>query len=258
MFKFAGSASPRFPCSQMLVNNLQRSSGFTAYSTFVKTMARCPVSYLFFGIIGRVAFSGTVGTANPVESHWPLEVHSLDATTGRLLNAFSRFLDDPTRESNQSQFTQELTDAALRIIYNVPPSLISQKVEAQTEAAARTMLLPNPDGEGCSARDYSLLCPDDFYDTGDGKSCKALPSYAGNCDKTQDLENATPMDKRAFAARCGANWPCREACSQEYSFLCPQGWANADGQCSAPHTYKGDCVRQKDFRHYDEPSKRKW
>ncbi|PFH37748.1 cpw-wpc domain-containing protein [Besnoitia besnoiti] len=206
----------------------------------------------FNPLVGIFCMAVAVARATAAKSlvDQPLSDLSLDAATGSLLNSFNRLLEDQTKATNQSEFTRQLSDAALRIIYNVSPSLISTKVEAQTEAAARTIFLPNPDGEGCLARDYSSMCPEDFYDVGDGKICKAsiskkrnsLKLYSGNCDKTQDLSNTTPVDKRAFASRCGTNLSRYWRAKRPFA------------KCSGFHS----CVRQKDFRRYEEASRKNW
>lgn len=109
----------------------------------------------------------------------PFDDVALDAATSQLLDSFARLVNDSADVSNQSEFTQQLADAAVRVIYNVPPArkpsrlygillchrvartVLTQKVATQTEEAARRMDLPNPDDEGCTARDYSSMCRHD-------------------------------------------------------------------------------------------------
>ncbi|PHJ25232.1 cpw-wpc domain-containing protein, partial [Cystoisospora suis] len=157
----------------------------------------------FLGCTIAIIAAFSVSCVADLHAIRPFDDVDLDATTSRLLDSFARLVNDSANVANKSEFTQLLSDAALRVIYNVPPALVTQKVATQTEEAASRMALPNPDDEGCTARDYSAMCPMDFYDAGDGKTCKALPTYAGKFCPTQT--DATAMEKRVFAARCKTN-----------------------------------------------------
>mmetsp|Transcript_105014 Transcript_105014/g.313734 ORF Transcript_105014/g.313734 Transcript_105014/m.313734 type:complete len:188 (+) Transcript_105014:552-1115(+) len=52
-------------------------------------------------------------------------------------------------------------------------------------------------------------------------------------------------DKREFEAQCGMQWPCADACNQNFSMICPSGWALIGGVCEAvvgDSEYTGPCL----------------
>ncbi|KAH0479043.1 MAG: uncharacterized protein KVP18_002002 [Porospora cf. gigantea A] len=53
------------------------------------------------------------------------------------------------------------------------------------------------------ARDYTLLCPDDWsVNPLDPKSCIPLSSYTGNCSSLENSHQMTALEKEAWSYRC--------------------------------------------------------
>jgi len=82
------------------------------------------------------------------------------------------------------------------------------------------------------------VCPREWTDVGDGycsvpEATKCLASY-----KFNEMSKA---QKEELASVCGFEWPCREACEQNYNAFCPQGWTSVNDICTGPRTYAGEC-----------------
>jgi len=79
-------------------------------------------------------------------------------------------------------------------------------------------------GGGCK-ENWGAACPDGWQLVGKG-SCKAPPTYAGQCGTLQHFENMNILDKRSWSATCDAPWPCSDECTlgRDYDDMCPIGW----------------------------------
>jgi len=91
---------------------------------------------------------------------------------------------------------------------------------------------------GCSNRcTRSTLCAHHWAGCPDGwslsfETCIAPPSYAGPCARVLHLGGG--VDKRKFAADCGAPWPCAGECANGHDYdnsFCPAGWTNRGDYC---------------------------
>merc|ERR1712232_1406439 len=74
-------------------------------------------------------------------------------------------------------------------------------------------------------RDYSSACPVGWSDEGDGDNCSSPFDYNGQCPELLSFGGLTPLEKRAKAARCGAEFPCGGARSPDFNQPCPAGWS---------------------------------
>jgi CPW-WPC domain-containing protein len=111
-------------------------------------------------------------------------------------------------------------------------------------------------------RDYSELCPERWTDTGDGVTCEGPPELYEQADcRTVQFGQLTPLEKSQKAFECGkSTYPCRNTCPQDYSKLCPVGWAQfkRTSVCVAPPTYVKPCVSAYDFTDHNWTQKRKF
>ena len=109
------------------------------------------------------------------------------------------------------------------------------------------------------ARDYGLPCPEAWVDGGDGKTCLPPLGYAGPCSGPIHFEDgATPDLKRQQASACNAQFPCKGACTPDYSKSCPAGWPVEGLECVAPAGYTGSCVTRKSFNGFSWKEKGRW
>ena len=115
--------------------------------------------------------------------------------------------------------------------------------------ALRAALLAEgvPLAEASCVRDYSVPCPVDWVDAGDGGTCLAPNAYAGPCGESIDYRGLSVHEKMLTASRCGAAFPCVDGCTHDYSVVCPVGWSESVGGCEAPADYTGPCVGKKNF-----------
>ena len=104
-----------------------------------------------------------------------------------------------------------------------------------------------PLAEATCVRDYSVPCPVDWVDVGDGGTCLSPGAYAGPCGDSIDYRGLSVHEKMLIAYRCGAAFPCIGGCTPDYSAVCPVGWSESASGCDAPADYTGPCVGKKHF-----------
>ena len=102
-----------------------------------------------------------------------------------------------------------------------------------------------PLAEASCVRDYSVPCPVDWVDVGDGGTCLAPNAYVGPCGDSIDYRGLSVHEKMLTAFRCGAAFPCVDSCTPDYSAVCPVGWSESVSGCEAPADYTGPCVGKK-------------
>ena len=110
-------------------------------------------------------------------------------------------------------------------------------------------------------RDYSLPCPERWVDVGDGETCAAADGYVvtSGCGKEESVAKMTVTDKRAFAQKCNVQWPCYNACVEDFTLPCPLNWQLGwDRLCRANPWYTGDCLAVYDFKYHGAYLKYKW
>lgn len=123
------------------------------------------------------------------------------------------------------------------------PEASSQVVAGALQAALSAENVPLSEAE--CVRDYSLPCPMNWVDAGDGGTCLAPDAYAGPCGESTDYRGLSAHEKMLAASRCGAAFPCVGGCAPDYSAACPVGWSEASGVCEAPADYSGPCIGKK-------------
>merc|ERR1711939_1048581 len=65
--------------------------------------------------------------------------------------------------------------------------------------------------------------------------------------------------KQRFEKLCDENWPCKDVESQDFSLPCPAGWSHdGAGDCAAPDSYSGFCLRSYNFRDHSQKLRRRW
>ena len=97
-------------------------------------------------------------------------------------------------------------------------------------------------------RDYNLPCPSGWVDRGDGDACDAPVSYDGPCGGTLHFGGLAAHEKMDLANSCGVVFDRVGDCTADFSTPCPVGWRLVGaGECSAPASYAGPCVRRKVF-----------
>lgn len=93
------------------------------------------------------------------------------------------------------------------------------------------------------ARDHSAACPLGWRQK--GSDCIAPVGYT-QCGRVQSFSHLTPVQKEAWASKCGQPFPCgsRTECAKDFAVACPVGWYDADGgdACVAPPGYGGSCA----------------
>ena len=102
-----------------------------------------------------------------------------------------------------------------------------------------------PLAEASCVRDYSVPCPVDWVDVGDGGTCLAPNAYVGPCGDSIDYRGLSVHEKMLTAFRCGAAFPCVDSCTPDYSAVCPVGWSESVSGCEAPADYTGPCVGKR-------------
>lgn len=103
-------------------------------------------------------------------------------------------------------------------------------------------------------RDYSHACPDEWLDIGDG-NCHAPNEYNGPCSTIVNYAE----NKEKTARLCGADWPCKNSCKEDFNSTCPANWVlNKVGNCVAPKNYEGPCITTVDFSEHSRVLKKKW
>lgn len=108
-------------------------------------------------------------------------------------------------------------------------------------------------------RDYTQLCPSGWTDAGDASTCQAPLDYSGKCKPKVAFGGLTSQQKRQQASNCGASFACLDACSEDASAACPQGWIqDINGDCLAPVGYSGRCVLRKSFSGMKPTEKKAW
>jgi CPW-WPC domain-containing protein len=128
------------------------------------------------------------------------------------------------------------------------------------KASAQSLGLSPHDME--CVRDYTNLCPYQWTDVGDGMTCEGPPSMFSNPEcQTVKFGGMSPLEKSAAAFACAeAKYPCRNACMEDYSVICPTGWERhgRTAVCMAPQDYLEPCVKVYDFADHNSRLKRKF
>lgn len=102
--------------------------------------------------------------------------------------------------------------------------------------------------EAVLRKDFSVACPIGWLDGGDGSKCTPPFGYQGACSEGVEFGQLDPEGKEARANECGTTFPVLGECVSDFAQACPEGWhTSANGECEAPESYAGPCVRKKDF-----------
>jgi len=104
-------------------------------------------------------------------------------------------------------------------------------------------------------RRWASSCPDGWELLADG-ACGAPASYRGACRRVESFTSAD--EKRNFAEKCNAPWPCIDECPNGHDYLmnCPAGWQGRDGGfCSAPAGSETRCGAFYNFAQMDIKTK---
>lgn len=138
---------------------------------------------------------------------------------------------------------------------NENPLIVENAVAKAVQEAAGSEDVPLSELE--CIRDYGRACPEGWFPHS-GSHCKAPLSYTGQCQSLVDFGNMTPAQKSAQATLCGAQFPCVDACAEDFGQTCPQGWRLQHDNCVAPASYPGPCVGHKHMDHYNAEDKKYW
>ena len=151
-------------------------------------------------------------------------------------------------------------EAELKLL--MPTATIAEIYMAVRGAISNYHVQTNiPMSEFHCMRDYSLPCPERWVDLGDGETCAAADGYvvSAGCGKEESLGQMTIAAKRAFAAKCKVQWPCYNACIEDFTLPCPLGWMlGRDMLCRANPWYRGKCLAIYDFKYHGPYLKYRW
>ena len=136
--------------------------------------------------------------------------------------------------------------------------------------------------KGACTQDYGAACPSGWV--AEGSECVAPAGYTHHCVTRKSFDGFGSQEKRAWADRCGVQWPCRSpqgsfahlravaplpsvgACNSDLAAACPHGWQKLGDGCVAPSTYTGPCpglmplgsLRAEQKRIYSEVCRSPW
>ena len=141
-----------------------------------------------------------------------------------------------------------------------PPTLLTYAFGKSIEEVTKTLNIDL--GEFRCLVDYSLPCPLGWSDLGDAETCMPPDGYVNedddSCSKDSKLAKLTVTEKRAFADRCRSDWPCKDACVQDFDQPCPFNWYFMRGLCMAPFNYRGRCVTTYNFAQHNTHMRKEW
>lgn len=114
----------------------------------------------------------------------------------------------------------------------------------------------------CYKKNYDLhfLCPINWSNNPDQKSCSAPDSYVGPCPSVLYLFNMTESEKIALMDRCNIEWPTHQnkTVYDLKNTFCPIGWKLSNIQndvCIAPESYNGPCEKKISFSNFSNEEK---
>lgn len=104
---------------------------------------------------------------------------------------------------------------------------------------------PWPCRDACElGHDYDGLCPLGWVQTSDG-ICHGPESDDPRCPEVFKFDDMHVQQKQSLTVLCNISWPCRTACSRNFSAVCPEEWLEhplGHGVCTAPDSYAGNCA----------------
>ncbi|PFH38245.1 cpw-wpc domain-containing protein [Besnoitia besnoiti] len=110
--------------------------------------------------------------------------------------------------------------------------------------------------QGPCKRDYSAACPEGWTLAGGEGKCRAPVGYDGPCGPVESIGSFDTETKQLFENRCNVRFPCESKCRRDYSFACPQSWANVTlEKCVPSDTYAGPCREEVDAAGMTEQDK---
>ena len=80
------------------------------------------------------------------------------------------------------------------------------------------------------------------------QSCRSTNStklWRCFCGKQWHKCDMHVQQKQSLTVLCNISWPCRTACSRNFSAVCPEEWLEhplGHGVCTAPDSYAGNCA----------------
>ncbi|AFZ81658.1 hypothetical protein BEWA_010750 [Theileria equi strain WA] len=108
---------------------------------------------------------------------------------------------------------------------------------------------------GQCKRNYGEKCPKDWNYKGEN-ICSAPEGYNGQCNTVKDFSNLEIYEKKEFAWKCVAEWPCTSETLLEEDFQCPAEWVPIENNlCLAPQDYRGKCPPIMDFSRFNKSEK---
>ncbi|ETW29882.1 hypothetical protein PFFCH_02655 [Plasmodium falciparum FCH/4] len=91
---------------------------------------------------------------------------------------------------------------------------------------------------------FNILCPLNWKNNPDNKTCSAPISYMGPCSNILYLYNFSDKEKITISHICNVEWPVHEKKEINFNSLCPMGWNIVDIKnhiCQIPLSYNGPC-----------------
>ena len=139
------------------------------------------------------------------------------------------------------------------------------RLPAPSAPYIRDRIDPHPVGDVSACdRAYHEECPSQFVSIGavlggTATYCAADSTYEGPCDDIYDFSAYTLQGKARWSRICRVNWPCVH-CERDFSFPCPRGWSQIDGQrsCAPTDAYAGRCQEPVDFSYYTSDMLLEW
>ncbi|SOV16993.1 CPW-WPC family protein [Plasmodium sp. gorilla clade G2] len=96
---------------------------------------------------------------------------------------------------------------------------------------------------------FNILCPLNWKNNPDNKTCSAPISYMGPCNNILYLYNFSDKEKITISHKCNVEWPVHEKKEINFNSLCPIGWHIVDIKdniCQIPLSYNGPCKQNKE------------
>jgi len=151
-------------------------------------------------------------------------------------------------------------------LFNAASSEDTEEQQAAEDALRHAMSSPSRVGtpDRSTPENMRASCLPDFTKcpkgwNSHGVLCMAGETYTGRCAAEADLSDMSVEQKLAFANYCAVAFPCQEDCAQDFRQVCPSLWREvADGVCSAPLEYEGECSGHLEAADMSEESKYEW